>query len=193
RYGAAGGFYLYPPAARAAPRAAAAWRRPKLLPRVLDTLGRLLPVTRETPLRRLLRRVFAWIDRRPTLAAALERAELWVKKPAFGCQACGNCVLGHLEYVCPQTCPKQMRNGPCGGTHLGRCEVVDKPCIWGAVYERAKSAGRIRDLAVYIPPPDRALQGTSSWINYFLDRDSRPRAERLEAAGSAANTARRAP
>jgi hypothetical protein len=79
-----------------------------------------------------------------------------------------------MEYVCPQTCPKQMRNGPCGGAHLGRCEVVDKPCIWGPVYERAAAADRLADLRVYIPPPDRHLQGTSSWINYFLERDSRP-------------------
>ena len=26
----------------------------------------------------------------------------------------------------------------------------------------------------YIPPRDRALQDTSSYINYFLNRDSRP-------------------
>ncbi|MDP3768791.1 MAG: methylenetetrahydrofolate reductase C-terminal domain-containing protein, partial [Dehalococcoidia bacterium] len=114
------------------------------------------------------------VDRRPALAAGLERAELAMKKPLFGCQACGNCVLGHMEYVCPQTCPKQLRNGPCGGTREGRCEVVDKPCIWVAVYERAKAANRLESLTVYIPPPDRELQGTSSWINYFLERDSRP-------------------
>jgi len=137
-------------------------------------MGRLLPVTRDTWLRRRLSALMTWMDRRPKLAAALERAELAVKKPMFGCQACGNCVLGHMEYVCPQTCPKQMRNGPCGGTRLGRCEVVDRPCIWVGVYERAKAAGRIEALSAYIPPPDRALQGTSSWINYFLERDSRP-------------------
>jgi methylenetetrahydrofolate reductase (NADPH) len=68
-----------------------------------------------------------------------------------------------------------MRNGPCGGTDMGGCEVVDRPCIWVAVYERAQAAGRLEDLKVYIPPPDRSLTGTSSWINYFLDRDSRPR------------------
>ena len=105
----------------------------------------------------------------------LERAELAVKRPMFDCQACGNCVLGQLEYVCPQTCPKQMRNGPCGGTDMGRCEVVDKPCIWVGVWERARAAGRADDLRTYIPPPDRALTGTSSWINYFLGRDNRPR------------------
>jgi hypothetical protein len=144
------------------------------VPRALDALGRLLPVTREGPLRRALRRLFAWIDRRPALGRAVERVERAIKRPAFGCQACGNCVLGHMAYVCPQTCPKQMRNGPCGGTSMGRCEVVDQPCIWVSVWERASAAGRVDDLKTYVPPPDRSLRGTSSWINYFLDRDSRP-------------------
>ncbi len=169
RFGREGGFYVYDSAPRRA--------RPVSirLPQTLDALGRLLPVTREGALRRMLRRVFAWIDRRPVLARALERLELAVKRPAFGCQACGNCVLGHMEYVCPQTCPKQMRNGPCGGTDMGRCEVVDQPCIWVSVWERASTAARVDDLRTYIPPPDRSLRGTSSWINYFLDRDARPR------------------
>ena len=51
---------------------------------------------------------------------------------------------------------------------------MDQPCIWTEVYARASAAGRLADLAVYVPPPDRALQGTSSWLNYLLDRDSRP-------------------
>jgi len=32
----------------------------------------------------------------------------------------------------------------------------------------------MEDLHTYIPPRNPALQGTSSWINYFLNRDSRP-------------------
>jgi methylenetetrahydrofolate reductase (NADPH) len=168
RFGAAGGFYLYgQPPGRTRPVSTR-------VPRALDALGRLLPVTREGPLRRALRRLFAWIDRRPALGRAVERVERAIKRPAFGCQACGNCVLGHMAYVCPQTCPKQMRNGPCGGTSMGRCEVVDQPCIWVSVWERASAAGRVDDLKTYVPPPDRSLRGTSSWINYFLDRDSRP-------------------
>src|SRR5207244_4954346 len=147
------------------------------LPRRLEWLGRAFPVNRATWTRHALTRVFAWIDRRRPATALLERLELAIKRPLFGCQACGNCVLGHLEYVCPQTCPKQLRNGPCGGTHLGRCEVVEQPCIWVGVYQRARAAGRVRDLARYVPPPDRSLQGTSSWINYLLDRDRRPGAE----------------
>jgi methylenetetrahydrofolate reductase (NADPH) len=198
QYGDPAGFYLYESTPRLVPISQSgtsapatlplstgkkgvvrrsAWSRasPAAAPRLLDLLGRLLPVTRDTWLRRVLRRLFAFIDRRPGLAKATERVELAVKRPLFGCQACGNCVLGHLEYVCPQTCPKQMRNGPCGGTFLGRCEVLDQPCIWVNVYERAKAADRIDALKIYLPAPDRALTGTSSWINYFLERDSRPR------------------
>jgi methylenetetrahydrofolate reductase (NADPH) len=184
-YGAPDGFYLYPRHPTLFPAGGGgsglplssgktAGVRARMLPRALDLVGRLFPVTRDTWLRRLLKRAFAWVDGKPNLAAVVERVELAVKRPAFGCEACGNCVLGHMEYVCPQTCPKHMRNGPCGGTQLGRCEVVDKPCIWVAVYERARAAGRVEDLETYIPPPDRSLQGTSSWINYFLERDSRP-------------------
>ena len=42
------------------------------------------------------------------------------------------------------------------------------------VYERAKSAKRTDDLREYIPPRNPALKGTSSWVNYFLERDNRP-------------------
>jgi methylenetetrahydrofolate reductase (NADPH) len=167
QFGQTGGFYLYD-----AP--APARRRLPVVSRVLDSAGRLMPVTRDTWLRRRLRSVSAWVDRRPLLARLTERFEYAIKRPVFGCQACGNCVLGHMEYVCPQTCPKQMRNGPCGGTLFTRCEVIDQECIWVSVYQRAEAAGRAADLKTYIPAPDRTLQGTSSWINYFLGRDSRP-------------------
>lgn len=195
RYGYEGGFYLYGPRSRSAiPTAGARPGGPEPIPgskrlavptdaeapgrrwiaRVLDGLGRLLPVRRDTVLRRALARLAAWADRQPAVAQAVERLELAVKRPLFGCQACGNCVLGHLEYVCPETCPKHLRNGPCGGTYLGHCEVVDQPCIWVGVEARASAGRRLDELAIYVPPPDRALQGTSSWINYLLDRDRRP-------------------
>jgi hypothetical protein len=136
---------------------------------------KLFPVNRDGGLRRLLAKIFGWVDRKPSLAHTLERFEAAIKSPLFGCQSCGNCVLGSMEYVCPQTCPKQMRNGPCGGANNGgKCEVDEKPCIWASVYERAKAANDVNSLSAYIPPPDRSLKGTSSWINYFLNRDVRP-------------------
>jgi methylenetetrahydrofolate reductase (NADH) len=149
-------------------------RKRKFVPRLLDGLGAVFPVNREGKLRRFLARLLGWMDKSRAAARALERVEFAIKSPVFGCEACGNCVLGSLEYVCPQTCPKNLRNGPCGGTNLGRCEVVDKPCIWVEVYERAKAAKRIEELRTYIPPRNLALRGTSSWINYFLNRDNRP-------------------
>ena len=116
-----------------------------------------------------------WIDRRPGLSQKLERAEFAFKSPAFGCQSCGNCVLPDMEYVCPQTCPKQLRNGPCGGTFNGQCEVIpEQKCVWVKVYDRAKDANELESLKVYIPAPDRSLKGTSAWVNYFLNKDSRP-------------------
>ena len=97
------------------------------------------------------------IDRQPRLSHWFERFEYYGKKEVFGCQNCGNCVLGSMEYVCPQTCPKQMRNGPCGGTFHGACEVIDQQCIWVKVMERAEASNTIDQLKVFIPAPDRTL------------------------------------
>jgi hypothetical protein len=133
------------------------------------------PANTPAPLRAIFKGILGWVDRHPSAAHALERAEYKFKSAEFGCQACGNCVLGLMEYVCPMTCPKNLRNGPCGGTLNGQCEVYpDKPCVWVKVYERAQAANRVEELKVYIPQRDRSLEGTSSYINYYLERDSRP-------------------
>ncbi len=174
------GFYLYdstpasPKTRSVAPPSSTATPGGAPIARLLDTLGHLFPVNKPGKLRNFLTTMFRWVDKRPKLSRGVERFEFAIKSPLFGCQACGNCVLGHMEYVCPQTCPKGMRNGPCGGTLNGRCEVVDKPCIWVEVYARAKSENRTEELKIYIPPRNKSLAGTSSWINYFLERDSRP-------------------
>lgn len=168
-YAPKGGFYFYETPKRPPKKLA-------LPMRFLDAMGRLFPVKKEdSGLRRFLAAILRGIDRHPVAAHTLERLELAFKAPVFGCKACGNCVLGEMEYVCPMTCPKNLRNGPCGGTLNGQCEVIpDQPCIWVKVYEHAKSANRIDELKLFIPPRNRALQGTSSFINLFLNRDSRP-------------------
>ncbi len=164
-YGKKGGFYMYEsPTPPPKPR--------EFTQKLFDVIE---PANTPAPLRTVLTVILGWIDKRPAAAHALEKAELAFKKPVFGCQACGNCVLGLMEYVCPMTCPKNMRNGPCGGTFNGQCEVIpEQACIWVEVYQRAKSAQRVDELKTFIPARNRALQGTSSYINYFLDRDSRP-------------------
>ena len=88
--------------------------RPKpartFLPIALDAAGKTLPMpwskeAGDTAGRRAMRALMAWIDRRPALAKAFERFEFMGKRAVFGCEACGNCVLGSMSYVCPQTCP----------------------------------------------------------------------------------------
>ena len=54
----------------------------------------------------------------------LALVEAAVKKPIWGCQMCGQCVLHSTGMTCPMNCPKMLRNGPCGGVRPdGNCEV----------------------------------------------------------------------
>jgi hypothetical protein len=66
-------------------------------------------------------------------------------------------------------CPKQLRNGPCGGTRAnGRCEVYeDRPCIWWLINERAQKLGWQDKLRKYHIPVDRRFEHTSAWMNMF--------------------------
>jgi hypothetical protein len=107
---------------------------------------------------------------------AVEKAS---KERLFGCQMCGQCALPATGYACPMTCPKQLRNGPCGGVSpQGRCEVhPDVRCVWVLAYERAAAAGREDDFALLQRPVDHREQGRSSWINYWQGRDDGMAAE----------------
>lgn len=93
-----------------------------------------------------------------------------VKGAVFGCQQCGQCLLSQTAYVCPMTCPKGLRNGPCGGTLDGACEVLpDKPCVWVNIREKeAEDDGLHR-------PYDPSLLNTSSLNNFILGRDRETR------------------
>ena len=57
---------------------------------------------------------------------------------------------------------------------MAQCEVIDQECIWVKVMARAEASNTIDQLKSYIPPPDRRLTGTASWLNFYLGRDSRP-------------------
>ena len=103
-------------------------------------------------------------------AHLLEQA---AKVPMFGCKDCGDCSLPDIAYVCPEgPCAKNQRNGPCGGTRDGLCEVYDSECIWSQAYERLKSYGEEEDLVKGpVVIKNNALRGTSAWGNTFLHRD----------------------
>ncbi len=78
-------------------------------------------------------------------AHVLEHA---IKVPLFDCRDCGDCSLPDLAYLCPESqCPKGERNGPCGGSHDGICEVQPRPCVWVRAYDRLKPYGEELDVA----------------------------------------------
>ena len=100
-------------------------------------------------------------------------AERVVKGALFGCRMCGACALSATGMSCPMHCPKQLRNGPCGGVSAdGACEVYPQlRCVWVVAYERAEAAGHLEDLSLLQRPVDHRLAGSSSWVNYWQGRD----------------------
>ena len=95
------------------------------------------------------------------------------KEKLFGCRMCGQCALPVTGYVCPMGCPKELRNGPCGGVGAdGSCEVYpERRCVWVDAYDRAAAAGRVGDLRLLHRPADHRRWGQSSWLNYWQGRD----------------------
>jgi methylenetetrahydrofolate reductase (NADPH) len=109
------------------------------------------------------------------------------KSLMFGCKDCGDCSLPDIAFLCPESsCAKNQRNGPCGGTRDGKCEVEDFECIWSRAYDRLKHEGREEELLAHTPViQDQKLRGTSSWANTWLGRDHL--AARPPVAGSGPN------
>ena len=120
---------------------------------------------------------YRWLGARieswPRLYQVFTAAERTTKTEIFGCRMCGQCALPATGYACPMTCPKQLRNGPCGGVGAdGSCEVFPAMrCVWVTAYERASGAGRTADLLLLQRPVDHRRQGQSSWVNYWQGRD----------------------
>jgi methylenetetrahydrofolate reductase (NADPH) len=136
---------------------------------------------RDAPLFAAGRVFYRAAERAPrAVGRALHLAEQAIKVPMFRCRDCGDCSLPEIAYVCPESmCAKNQRNGPCGGTRDGLCEVYDSECIWSSAYERLKAYGEDESmLAGPVVVKDSALQGTSAWANTFLERDHQAAAER---------------
>jgi hypothetical protein len=102
--------------------------------------------------------------------AALEKV---VKGFLFDCQMCGQCALSATGMSCAMNCPKNLRNGPCGGVRAnGNCEVKpDMRCVWVEAFEgsqrmrEGQAAIRVVQIAV-----DRRLEGRSSWLKVARDK-----------------------
>jgi hypothetical protein len=90
------------------------------------------------------------------------------KELVFDCRMCGQCILRQTGMTCPMTCPKLLRNGPCGGVRPGGyCEVYpERRCIWTDAYERSRKMRLYGDDILLLQPPvDWRLEGSSAWID----------------------------
>jgi methylenetetrahydrofolate reductase (NADPH) len=120
----------------------------------------------------LLKPIARLVPRDSLLERGLHGVERLLKEPLVGCQTCGFCRLPYTSYVCPETCPKGLANGPCGGTSDNTCEFGDRECIHNRRYRIAKEAGRLHELEeVLIPAVDLSKRGTCSWTNHFRGED----------------------
>ena len=95
------------------------------------------------------------------------------KELLFDCRMCGQCVLHATGLTCPMTCPKNLRNGPCGGVRLNNhCEVKpEMVCVWFDAYRRSLRLPWPQEMHDLRPPVDWRLEDTSSWINHINGRD----------------------
>lgn len=116
-----------------------------------------------------------------SLEKPFHKLEHFAKVGIYDCKDCGDCALADLAYVCPMSqCPKNQRNGACGGSYNGWCEVYpnERQCVYVKAYARLKRYGEESQLDSYrVAPANWDLYQTSSWINFFLGKDHS--AERL--------------
>jgi len=129
---------------------------PHFLEVVYQVVTRVLAPFRRwlTPAGRM-ERLFVWLER-------------WSKGLLFDCRMCGQCILHDTGMTCPMTCPKNLRNGPCGGVRLnGHCEIKpEMPCVWVQAWERSKRMPDYgREILVIQAPLNHSLKDTSAWIN----------------------------
>jgi len=124
---------------------------------------------------RMLRPIARWADVSPKVKTVLEFFEHLAKTVLFHCLNCGDCALFDVAFVCPMSqCPKSQRNGACGGSYQGWCEVYpnEKRCVWVQAYDRLKAYGEEDSLDdTIVPPCNWELWQTSSWLNFYMGRD----------------------
>ena len=86
----------------------------------------------------------------------LHAVEHLAKVIMLDCKDCGDCAMLDMAYLCPMSqCPKNQRNGACGGSLDGWCEVYpkEKKCVWVRAYARLKKYGEEGSLDVSPVPP----------------------------------------
>jgi methylenetetrahydrofolate reductase (NADPH) len=149
--------------------------------RLLDTVHRWF-FTRQSFWAGPCRWAANWLERGRRRRRVFHLAESTTKLALLTCRQCGDCGIQHLAYLCPESqCPKHTRNGACGGSRDGRCEVhPERHCVWYRAYRRWAWAGRPSEMGIgCVPPRMWELEGSASWLNFHLGRDHQGNANGL--------------
>jgi len=107
------------------------------------------------------------------LERPMARIEKTVKGLLFDCRMCGQCILSSTGMSCPMNCPKNLRNGPCGGVRAnGNCEVrPEMRCVWVEAFAGSERIpGGNAALRTVQAAVDRRLQGKSAWLRVVRER-----------------------
>jgi hypothetical protein len=107
-----------------------------------------------------------------------------VKGLLFDCRMCGQCILSSTGMSCPMNCPKQLRNGPCGGVRAnGNCEVEpDMPCVWVKAWEGSRRMREGDAILNVQKPVDQSLRETSAWLRVTAQAAAGREKEKADAA-----------
>jgi len=84
------------------------------------------------------------------------------------CMLCGSCIADEFEGLCPiSQCPKQLLNGPCGGSMHGKCEIDSNlDCIWDEIITKKFKQKKQESLLRVVPPRDWTKYRTYNWRNH---------------------------
>jgi methylenetetrahydrofolate reductase (NADPH) len=136
----------------------------------------------ESPLTPFLEKCSKTLDRNRYGRSLAMFMESVPKKLLLDCRKCGDCGIQHVAFLCPESkCPKHIRNGACGGSKDGRCEVYpDRKCVWYRAYQRWASVNHLdRMVSRCVPPRMWELDSTASWLNFHLKRDHQSASNRI--------------
>jgi Methylene-tetrahydrofolate reductase C terminal len=91
--------------------------------------------------------------------------------------------------ACPMNCPKNLRNGPCGGVRdNGHCEVKpEMRCVWVEAYRGSQRIpSGVEAMSKVQFAVDQRLKGRSSWLKVVreLHPEAQARAVPAKAAGA---------
>ncbi|MEH6824802.1 MAG: methylenetetrahydrofolate reductase C-terminal domain-containing protein [Motiliproteus sp.] len=94
------------------------------------------------------------------------KVEALCKGLLFDCKMCGQCILSSTGMSCSMNCPKNLRNGPCGGVRLnGNCEVyAERRCVWVEAWDGSQKMKHGERIFAVQQPVNFSQQGSSSWL-----------------------------